>query len=110
MLRGWAALASRCPGEGCLTATALVESAGDPDALAVVERQVERMENGFRGALERAMAAGELKPETSPSRLARSLTSTCYGLGVLSRLPNGGPRIGDAVAVMLGLLDASATD
>ena len=108
LIRGWAAMAATCPGEGCLTVVAIVENAGDAEALAVVEEQVERLENGFLDALERARAADELVPGADPARLARSLTSTCYGLGLLSRLPGSGPRIGDAVATMLAQIDAAA--
>ena len=108
VIRGWAALATQCPGNHCLTIVGIVENHGDAEALAVVEKQVERLENGFRNTLERAQTAGELQPTASPARLARSLTATCYGLGVLSRLPSSGPRIGDAVAVMLELIDQSA--
>jgi TetR/AcrR family transcriptional repressor of nem operon len=111
LIRGWAALATQCPGEGCLTVVGIIEGRDDPEALAVVEKQVDQFEAGFQDALERAQKAGELKPNASPSRLARALVSTCYGMGVLSRLPGSGPRIGDAVAVLLGLIDeAAATD
>ena len=105
VIRGWAALATQCPSDGCLTAVAIVETRDDPEALAVVEKHVDRLEQGFRRTLERAQENGELTLTASPLRLARALTSTCYGLGVLSRLPGSGPRIGDAVAVMLGLID-----
>ena len=105
VIRGWAALASQCPSEGCLTAAAIVENRGDAEALRIVEHQVERLEEGFRRTLERASDRGELLESASPTRLARALTSTCYGLGVLARLPGSGARIGDAVAVMLALID-----
>ena len=105
VIRGWAALASQCPSEGCLTAAAIVENRGDAEALGIVEHQVERLEEGFRRTLERASDRGELLESASPTRLARALTSTCYGLGVLARLPGSGARIGDAVAVMLALID-----
>lgn len=108
VLRGWADLASRCPGDGCFTATAIVESRGDPEALAVVEGQVGRLEQGFREALERAQAAGELGAGARPARLARSLVSVAYGIGVLARLPSSGPRIADIVAAQLAVLDAAA--
>jgi len=110
VVRGWAALATQCPGEGCLTVSAIVDNRDDTEALAVVERQVERLEQGFERTLERAQEAGELAQGASPIRLARSLTSTCYGLGVLSRLPGSGPRIGDAVSVMLALIDGAAVE
>ena len=110
LVRGWAVLATQCPGPGCLTATAIVESGADADALAVVETQVNRLEQGFRETLERARENGELKKSASPIRLARALTSTLYGFGVLSRLPSSGPRIGDAVGVLLDLIDAAAAE
>lgn len=107
VIRGWAALAAQCPSDGCLTAAAIVENHDDPEALALVERQVDRLEEGFRTTIERAQAAGELEPTIPAPRLARSLTSTCYGLGVLTRLPGSGPRIGDTVAMMLEQIDAA---
>lgn len=109
VLRGWAALATQCPGQGCFTVVAIVENSCDHEALELVERQVQRLEAGFRGALERARAAGELRPDAQPARLASALTSTCYGLGLLARLPGSGTRIGESVSVMLGLLDDACT-
>ena len=108
LIRGFAALAPACPSEGCFTVTAMVENRDDPDALAAVEEQVGRFESGFRAALQRAQDLGELKPDARPDRLARSLTTSCYGVGLLSRLPSSSARIGDAVAVMLALLDDAA--
>ena len=108
VMRGWADLASRCPSEGCLTATAIVEARGSADALAVVEGQVDRLEAGFRGALERAQRAGELRPDAHPARLAGTLTSVAYGIGVLARLPGSAHRIADTVSTLLHLSDDAA--
>jgi len=108
VVRGWADLASRCPSEGCLTATAIVEARGDHEALAVVEAQVERLEAGLRDALERAKQVGELRTDVQPERLAHHLTTVAYGIGVLARLPGSGPRIGDTVSILMGLLDDAA--
>jgi TetR/AcrR family transcriptional repressor of nem operon len=108
VIRGFAALATTCPNLGCLTVTAMVQSRGDPEALAVVARQVDRLESGFREALERARGLGELRRGVRPERLARALTTTCHGMGLLTRLPDSGPRIGDAVSVLIGLLDDAA--
>jgi len=108
VIRSFAAMATACPSEGCLTVTAMVENRNDPEALAVVERQVQRLESGFRETLERAQELGELKRDTRPERLARALTTTCFGMGLLTRLPGSGPRIGDAVSVLLSLLDDAA--
>ena len=68
------------------------------------------LEQGFKAVLERAKVRGELRTQAAPARLARLLTSTVYGFGVLSRLPGSGPRIGDAVAGMLELIDSVAVD
>lgn len=109
VVSGWAALATRCPGEGCLTVSAIVQNHGDTEALAVVEKQVERLEQGFFRTLERAKEAGELTGSASPKRMAQVLATTCYGIDVVSRLPGSGPRIGGAVASLLALIDDAAT-
>lgn len=108
LVRGFAAKATSCPNEGCLSVTALVENRDDAEALAVAERQIERLESGFRDALGRAKDAGELRADTRPERLARVLTTTCYGIDLLGRLPGSAARIGDAVSVLLELVDAAA--
>lgn len=108
VLMGFAAFASECPGDGCLTVTALVEARDDPEALALVEAQIARFEAGLRDALQRARETGELRADARPERLARALITTIQGIGLLSRLPGSGPRIADAVSVALQLLDGSA--
>ncbi|MFT4649446.1 MAG: TetR/AcrR family transcriptional repressor of nem operon [Glaciecola sp.] len=108
VLRGWAAMASQCPGEGCFTITAIVVNREDSKALAIVEEQVDHLEKGFQKNLERAWQAGELKSDASPARIAHSLTTTCYGIGLLSRLSGSSIRIGDSVAEMLDLIERSA--
>jgi len=108
VVRGLAAMATSCPGEGCLTVTAMVETRDDAGALAVVERHVKRLEGGLSAALVAAKAVGELAPGARPERLARALITSIYGIGLLSRLPSSGPRIADTVSVLLALLDDAA--
>jgi TetR/AcrR family transcriptional regulator, transcriptional repressor for nem operon len=110
LIRGFAAYATTCPNEGCFTVTALVETRDDPEALEVVERQIERLERGFEATLERARQAGELIPEARPARLARTLTISCNGIGLLTRLPSSGPRVADAVSVLLELINSYAAE
>jgi TetR/AcrR family transcriptional repressor of nem operon len=107
LIRGMAAMATSCPSEGCLTVTAMVENRDDAEALAIVEAQVNSLEQGFRMALENAQGLSELRPEVRPARLARSLTTAVYGIGLLTRLPGSGPRIADAVSVILETLDTA---
>jgi len=109
LIRGFAALAPSCPSEGCLTVTAMVETRDDPAVLAIVEEQVSRLEQGFGEALARARDLGELKASVRPERLARAITTTCYGMGLLSRLSSSGARIGDTVSVLLEQLEEVAT-
>jgi TetR/AcrR family transcriptional repressor of nem operon len=110
LIRGFAAMATTCPNEGCLTVTAMVESREDPEVLALVEKQVARLEDGITAALTLARERGELKSGERPARLARALATAIYGMGLLTRLPGSGPRIGDAVDVLLDLLDEAADD
>ena len=105
VIRAFAAMATACPSEGCLTVTAMVENREDAGAVQVVERHVERLERGFHDAIERAKAAGEIRADVRTARLSHALITTCYGVGLLTRLPGSGPRIGDAVSMLLDLLD-----
>lgn len=88
-----------------MTVTGIIENRGDDEALAIVARQVGRLETGFRHTLARARAHGEIRNTARPDRLARGIIATCYGLGLLSRLPDSGPRVADAVSMLLGWLD-----
>ena len=108
-VRAWAALATTCPVEGCLTIGGILEMRGDADALAVVEGQVARLEGGLSDAIAAARSAGEIREDVVPSRLARSLLASYYGLGVLARLPQSGQLVADAVAAALDQVEAAAS-
>ena len=108
VLRGFASYATSCPGDGCFTVTAMVENRDDADALAIVERQVERLEAAYRDALLRARDLGELRHDAPVERLARTFVTTCHGIGVLTRLPGSSARVADAVAALLELVDDAA--
>ena len=102
------AYATSCPSEGCFTVTAMVENRDDPEATEVVARQIARMEDAYRGAFTRAQAAGEIRADANIARLARTIVTTCHGIGLFSRLPGSGPRIADAVATLLDLVEQAA--
>lgn len=105
LLRGFAAYATSCPNEGCFTVSAMVGNRAGTEALAIVARQVVRLETAYRETLERARVAGEVRADARTARLARLLITTCHGIGLLTRLPDSGPRIGDAVASLLEVVD-----
>lgn len=106
LVTSWASYGAECPSEGCLTITAIVDSADDEDARQIVEGHVDRLEKGIRTALKKAQSAGELSPAAQPTRLARSLVITCYGVGVLAKLPGSTQRVKAAVAEALERLDS----
>ena len=106
LVTSWGAYGSQCPSEGCLTITAIVDSTDDEEARRLVEGHVDRLEKGIRAALKKAQAAGELTPAADPTRLARSLVTTCYGVGVLAKLPGSSPRVKAAVAEALDRLES----
>ena len=105
LIRGFASLATKCPDEGCLTVTALVESRDDTEALAGVADQVERLEQGIQSALERAQGLGEIRPGAKVQQLARAVTTAIYGIGLLVRLPDGGARIAAVVSFLIDAIE-----
>jgi TetR/AcrR family transcriptional regulator, transcriptional repressor for nem operon len=108
LIRGFAAMATVCPSEGCLTVTAMVESRDDPEALTVVASQVERLELGISAALEQALDLGEIRPDAKPQQLARAVTTSVYGIGLLVRLPGSGARIASVVSFLIDSIDEVA--
>lgn len=107
LIAGWASFADACPTDGCLTVNAIIE-AGDDEARAAVDSHVERLERGLIERLDAAVAAGELRPDTPTERLGRAMVTTCYGIGVLGKLPSSGDRLRDATADLAERLDAYA--
>lgn len=108
LVQSWGEVAEHCPTEGCLTVTAIIDSGDDDEARAIVESHVHRLEAGLIGALSRAQIAGEVDESASVERLGRSLVTTCYGIGVVGRLPSSGARVRDAVDDALARIDRIA--
>lgn len=108
VIRGIAAGASQCPSEACFTAATIIEARDDQDMLALVEKQVQRLEQGLMDSLARAQEQGELKPDCKPERLARLLVSIIYGLGILKRFESSSLRIRDTVSLALELIGSWA--
>lgn len=104
LIQSWGAFGASCPTEGCLTVNAIIE-AGDEEARAAVEVEVERLEAGLVEMVQAAVDGGELEPDTPVARLARAMITTCYGIGVLGKLASSAPRLKDAVADLLERLD-----
>jgi TetR/AcrR family transcriptional repressor of nem operon len=105
LIRGMASLAVACPDDGCLTVTAMVETRDDPEALAVVAAQVERLESGILATLVRAQELGEIRADASAQQLARAVTTAIYGMGLLVRLPGSGSRIAAQVSFLIAAVE-----
>lgn len=83
---------------GCFVVNCAVELSDDDPAVARrTKAHVARMEEAFRGALERARARGELHGELDLADAARFLTVATHGLLV-------GVRMGQDAASLLGAL------
>ena len=91
---------------GCLVTNSVVElSRRDRGAAARIGGSLGKMEAGFRRALERARAAGELAPGRDLRALARFLTSSAQGLSVMAKASPDRARLEDVVSVVLGALE-----
>lgn len=104
-LRVESALDRRRP-PGCLVTNSTVELSGrDRGAAAKVGGSLVRMEAAFRGALERARAAGELPRDRDVRPLARFLTSSAQGLSVMAKAFPERAILEDVVSVILTALE-----
>jgi len=108
IVRAMAALATTCPSDGCLIVSAIVENHTDPEIRDFAEHEVNRLEAGFKAALVAAQLNGELLPDANPARIAHTITTSMFGIGLLIRLPQSGQRVADTVSVLLELIDRSA--
>ena len=108
IVRAMAALATTCPSDGCLVVSAIVENHTDPEIRAFAEKEVNRLEAGFEAALVAAQHRGELRPDANPARLAHAVITAIFGIGLLIRLPQSGPRVADTVSVLLELIESAA--
>ncbi|WP_280339179.1 TetR/AcrR family transcriptional regulator [Nocardia neocaledoniensis] len=90
---------------GCLVTNAAVElAARDADVARLVESSWARTEAAFAGALARAVAQGELRPDADPRALARFLLVFFQGVWVLERAPDSAARLRDAARVAKSVL------
>jgi len=105
VVRGMAALAATCPSDGCLVVSAIVENHNDTEIRDFAEHEVNRLEAGFLDALDAAQKQGELRPNANPIRIARAIITAMFGIGLLIRLPESGPRVADTVSVLLELIN-----
>ena len=108
VVAGWNHFAEPGSHCGCLTANTMAELGHtDPDVAAVLRRQVGRLESAFADTLTSAKAHGGLRECVDPRRLARHLTTTFYGIALMSRLPDTEPIVRDAVAAALCTLQSA---
>ncbi|WP_171168069.1 TetR/AcrR family transcriptional regulator [Streptomyces sp. I05A-00742] len=91
--------------KGCLvTNTAVEVLPEDEQAERRVASALDELETAIAGALLRARAQGELRPDADPRALARFLVTFLQGLRVIGKTADGRRRLEDAVEQALGLL------
>ena len=83
-------------GVGCFLANSVAEfGRGEPEMTAALRRMMKAMESAFRRALKRAQDAGEIDDAADLRSLARSLTTTIFGCGLMIRVGAGRGYIQD---------------
>jgi TetR/AcrR family transcriptional repressor of nem operon len=91
---------------GCLLTNTLVEVAPhDPEVAAATKSVLNRIETGFRHALQQAVKEGELPKDANVRALARYFTSTIQGLVVMGKASVSRAAVKDIVKVALSVLE-----
>ena len=104
-----AASESRFNGLGCLMANTAVERAAlDPGSAAYVDAYLERLNVGFRRALQNAQTTGEIAPDTDLDELAAFFTMTIVGISALIRAKATPEKVKAASRAATRLLDGAA--
>ena len=106
-------LAEPGPGErlrhGCLMTNAAVEQAPrDAASGRRIRAHLERLEAAFAGALGRARARREVRQDTNVDDLARYLTGSAQGLGVMARAGSSMASLSGVVRGILATLEQAA--
>jgi len=105
LCRSWLRLVEEGGGTGCmLSRTAAEFGDADGEVEEIVQGALLRGEAAIRGALQRALDAGELASDADPRELARLFVSVGQGTSVLSRLSGSGEVASSAIRSLLGLL------
>lgn len=92
----------------CLIGRSCVELSADDDAVAQrVQAHMERTMRAFANALRNAVERGELEP-LNPEAVARHLTATLQGLGIMRRAGATLDELGGAVEVALSVMKPAA--
>jgi TetR/AcrR family transcriptional repressor of nem operon len=91
---------------GCFIGNCAAELArGDRGAATRVRKSLERIETGFRDALARAKAEGEISASADVAALARFLTAGIQGLRLVGKANPDRAVLKDVAAVMLRCLE-----
>ena len=96
---------------GCLMTNSAVEQA-PRDALSArrIRAHLERLEAAFGGALERARERRQIHQRTDVDDLARYLTGSAQGLGVMARAGSSMVSLGGVVRGILATLEQAETE
>jgi TetR/AcrR family transcriptional repressor of nem operon len=91
----------------CLIGRSCVELGADDDVAGRVQAHMERTMRAFANALRNAVERGELEP-LDPKAVARHLTATLQGLGIMRRAGATLEELGGAVQVALSVMKPAA--
>jgi TetR/AcrR family transcriptional regulator, transcriptional repressor for nem operon len=90
----------------CLMANSALElGQRDPEVRERVAEHLRQVEDMFHSTLERGREVGELAAERDTRALARFLTNSIHGLGILARGGAPAPVLRDTITTTLSVLD-----
>jgi len=98
VLKMWEQESASTKCRGCMLSKSLADlPRDDPEVAQILRRHLGRVQKGFKDALDRAQADGEISTKTSTRALAWTLTSTGQGLSLLGNLGVGKLTINDII-------------
>jgi len=92
-----------------MTNSAVEQAPRDAVSARRIRAHLDRMEGAFRGALDRARERGEIGRDTHVGDLARYLTGSAQGLGVMARAGSSMASLEGVVRGVLATLARAAS-
>lgn len=87
--------------QGCMITNATLEIGEDPDIRDYLRGVYLHYDREFKKTLDRAVALGELRPDTDTSALAQYLSHSAQGLKVLSRMNPSKKKVANIIRLTL---------
>lgn len=107
-IAGYAADKNRT--KGCMITNAAVAESDNPEIAEFIKTAHLRSEKAFKKTLDRAIEAGELKPDTDTAAIAQFLLHSTQGIRVLSRLTPSRKKMNNIVDGVMSVVEQHRLD